>query len=188
MRRFPFAILLAAAAVSPVLAQQPPSGPGTPGSPGAVNSDHKIDSSDRGFIDDAAKAGHFEIETSKLALKKSGSAEVKQFAQRMIDDHTKVGQELGQLASKKGVEAPTEPSLMQKGKLKTLDLRDDGFDKAYADDAVSAHESAVELFEKASKDAKDADVKAFAAKNLPALQEHLKMAQQLQKTTEAAKQ
>lgn len=136
---------------------------------------------DKDFLENAAQSGHFEIEGSKLALSKSSNADVKTFAQKMVDDHGKVGAELAALASKKGYEAPTGPSLMQQAKLKTLDMSDDGFDKRYAEMiAVTAHEEAVTLFRKASEEAKDPEVKAFAAKVLPALKEHLTLAQALQ--------
>ncbi|OZI42472.1 DUF305 domain-containing protein [Bordetella genomosp. 5] len=136
---------------------------------------------DKDFLENAAQSGHFELEGSKLALTKSSNADVKAFAQKMVDDHGKVGAELAALASKKGYEAPTGPSLMQQAKLKTLDMSDDGFDKRYAEMiAVTAHEDAVTLFRKASEEAKDPEVKAFAAKVLPTLKEHLTQAQALQ--------
>ena len=70
---------------------------------------------------------------------------------------------------------------MQQAKLKTLGMRDDGFDKAYAEGVgVSAHEDAVKLFEDASKNAKDPEVKQFATETLPILQQHLQMAKTLE--------
>ena len=162
--------------------QGQPSGSGT----GTASAAHdkavgQLAGPDKDFLENAAQSGHFELEGSKLALTKSSNADVKTFAQKMVDDHGKVGAELAALASKKGFEAPTGPSLMQQAKLKTLDMSDDGFDKRYAEMiAVTAHEEAVTLFRKASEDAKDPEVKAFAAKVLPALKEHLTLAQALQ--------
>ena len=137
---------------------------------------------DASFIKDAAEAGNMEVEGSQLALNKAASADVKSFAQQMIDDHTKASQELAALASSKGVKLPDGPSLTQKAKLKMLGTHDGAkFDASYAENVgVKAHEDAVKLFTKASTDAKDADVKAFAAKTLPTLQHHLEMARQLQ--------
>jgi len=151
--------------------------------PAATN---KLDSEARGFLTDAAESGHMEIAGSKMALEKSKNAEVKQFAQKMIDDHTKVGQQLEALAKSKGYEPPKEPSLMQTAKLKAMGLRDEGFDKAYADEiGVDAHESAVKLFEKASKEVKDPEVKQFAIETLPSLQQHLQAAKALQQSVSA---
>ncbi len=56
------------------------------------------------FVDEASAKGIAEIETAKMALDKGTSQDVKQFAQKMIDDHTKANQELAQLAQQKDLE------------------------------------------------------------------------------------
>jgi putative membrane protein len=117
----------------------------------------------------------------ELGQSKSGNAAVKAFASQMVEDHGKANADLKQLADNKKVSVSTDPSLVAQGKAKLLDVRSgDSFDKAFADDMVSAHKSAVEAFEKAANDAKDPDVKAFATKILPTLKSHLAMAEQLQ--------
>ncbi|QET04476.1 MULTISPECIES: DUF4142 domain-containing protein [Cupriavidus] len=138
---------------------------------------------DRTFLENAAQGGHAEIEGSKLANQKSANADVKAFASRMIQDHTKVGDELTSLARSKGYTPPTEPSLVQKGELKALGVLDGSkFDKMYSSRiGVAAHENTVKMFREASQNAKDADVKAFATKQLPALEQHLQMARDLDK-------
>lgn len=147
----------------------------------------QLSSSDKSFLEDAAQGGYAEIEGSKKALQKSKNADVIAFANQMIKDHTAVGSELAALAKSKGYAPPTEPSLMQKGELKALDVTDDSFDSMYARRiGVAAHESTVTLFQKAAQDAKDPDIKAFAQKTLPSLQGHLEMAKALQaKTTKS---
>ena len=129
----------------------------------------------------AAQNGHAEVDGSKLALAKSGNAQVKTFAQQMVDDHTKAGDELEKLASSKGVGVPSKPSVAQQSKAKSLSAASGStFDKRYAASiGVSAHEDTVKLFQKAANDAQDADVKAFAAKTLPTLEHHLQMAKDL---------
>src|SRR5690606_30640297 len=110
---------------------------------------------------------------------------VKEFAKHMVEDHTKANEELRSLASSKGVELPDGPSLLQKGKSKLMLSTADGedFDRRYMDSmGITAHEDTIELFEKAVKEAEDAEVKAFAQKTLPKLQEHLKMAQEIQQS------
>ncbi|RZI56903.1 MAG: DUF4142 domain-containing protein [Rubrivivax sp.] len=142
---------------------------------------------DSSFLKNAAESGHAEIDAGNLALQKGSSADVKSFAQKMVDDHKKADTELQALAASKGVKLPTEATMVAKGKVKILEKRDGtGFDHAYAENQVSAHKDAVKLFEKASKDAKDADVKAWAAKTLPTLQHHLQEAQALEASTKAA--
>lgn len=142
---------------------------------------------DSSFMKNAAESNFAEIAAADLALKKGTSADVKAFAQKMIDDHKKADSELQTLAASKGVKLPTDASMVQKGKAKILEQRDGtSFDHHYAENQVGAHKDAVKLFEKASKDAKDADVKAWAAKMLPALQHHLQEAQALEQATKAA--
>lgn len=154
---------------------------------GAALPGQPVASSDRDFLKDAAHAGAFEIEGSRIALRKAVSPDVKAFAQRMVDDHGKVAQQLDALARSKGVEVEDKPSLTQKAKLKTLEMRDDSFDKAYADEiGVSAHEEAVKLFDKAAREAKDPDVKSFAGEVLPQLQQHLSLAKTLKEKVDAA--
>ena len=106
---------------------------------------------------------------------------MKAFAEKMIADHTKVSDELKQLAASKKVDLPAEPSVKQKAELKLVSAADgDAFDARYAKAfGVKAHEETIKLFEEAAKDSKDADVKGWAAKTLPALKHHLEMAKAL---------
>ncbi len=137
--------------------------------------------SDAAFMKDAAHAGAAEIEASRLATTKAKSAEVKSFAETMVADHTKVAEELQALATSKNVKLPDGPSITQKTELKLINAGDDDkFDARYAKTfGVKAHESTIKLFEEAAKNAKDADVRAWAEKTLPGLRHHLEMAQAL---------
>ena len=132
------------------------------------------------FVDAAAQGGITEIESSKLALEKSNDADVKQFANQMIEDHRKANEELMALASKLGLEVPDEATLMAKAKEMILEIRDESFDEAYANNQVMAHEQTVELFKKEADSSDNAELKAFAQKTLPKLEHHLEMARQLQ--------
>ncbi len=166
---------------SALIAQGPPSA--TTGGPSIRTNESagSLSKADISFMENAAQAGHAEIEGSKLALEKSTSAAVKSFAQHMIDDHTKVGQELAKLASLKGYQAPTEPSVMQRTELKALSLlKGESFDKMYASRiGVAAHKDAVKLFQTAAQEAGSSDVRAFASSHVQALEQHLKMAEKL---------
>jgi putative membrane protein len=145
--------------------------------------------SDAAFMKQAAENGHAEIEASKLAQKKAKRPDVKTFADTMIADHTKVGDELKQLAASKKVELPAGPSLKQKAELKMIDAgADDKFGDRYAKSfGVKAHEETIKLFQEAANGATDAEVKAFAQKTLPSLQHHLEMAKALNSATRAGK-
>lgn len=138
-------------------------------------------SRDREFLEQAAQNGHAEVSASRLALEKSRNEQVRAFAQRMVDDHTRANEELKALAARKQYQPPTEPSVLQKGKEMLIGaLSDEHFDRRYVNQiGVEAHEDTVELFEKASRDAQDADVKAFATQLLPSLRDHLQAARSL---------
>lgn len=154
----------------------------------ASGADAKLSHQDSSFLKDAAEAGNAEVEGSKLALQQATSADVKTFAQTMVDDHTKAGAELKALADQKGVKVSDKPSMLKSGEIKLLSKRKDtSFDKHYADSiGVKAHEDTVKLFQKEVDKGTDADVKAWASKTLPTLQHHLQMAQELKSKTDAA--
>jgi putative membrane protein len=139
--------------------------------------------SDAKFLKEAADGGMAEVELGQLASDKTSSADVKQFGQRMVEDHGKANDELKQLAMQKHVDLPAEPSAKHKATKARLEkLSGDQFDKAYMADMLKDHKKDVAAFQRESNSAKDADVKSFAAKTLPTLQEHLKMAQSLAKS------
>jgi len=134
----------------------------------------------RQFVMQAASSGMAEVQLGQLATERGASAEVKQFGQRMVDDHTKANQELLTLAQAKNIPVATEIDQQHQTMADTLaTLEGAAFDRAYMTGQVADHEQAVRLFTTAATDGQDADVKAFAAKTLPTLQEHLHMAQAL---------
>jgi putative membrane protein len=136
-------------------------------------------SPDSHFVMEAADGGMAEVEMGKLAVEKASSPDVKNFGQRMVDDHSKANDELKQVASQKGITLPSAPSAKHKAKMdKMSKLSGAAFDKAYMDDMVADHKKDVGEFQKEASSGKDPDVKAFASKTLPTLQDHLKMAQE----------
>jgi putative membrane protein len=140
----------------------------------------QLSASDKKFLKEAADGGLAEVELGQLAAEKASSSEVKKFGQRMVDDHSKVNDELKQLAASKGVDLPQEPSAKHKAtKARLSKLSGQQFDKAYMDDMVKDHKQDVAEFRRESKFAKDPDVKNFAAKTLPTLEDHLKEAQSI---------
>jgi len=147
----------------------------------------KLSHQDSSFLKDAAEAGNAEVEGSRVALQQSSNADVKTFAQAMVDDHGKAGGELQSLAASKSVKVSDKPSLIKRGEIKMLSERKGAsFDQHYADSiGVKAHEDAVRLFQKEADKGTDADVKAWAAKTLPTLQRHLEMARALKAKTDA---
>jgi putative membrane protein len=136
------------------------------------------------FVKEAAISDMFEIQSSQLAQSKAADAGVKSFASQMVTDHSATSAELKDLVSGGKVKAqlPTAMDSSHKKKLDKLQkLNGADFDKQYVSDQRSAHKTAVSLFQRYAKGGDNADLKAFAAKYLPKLQGHLKMAQDLGK-------
>jgi putative membrane protein len=149
----------------------------------ASAADAALDKYDTKFLITAAHAGALEIRTSEMAQKRTLSPEETRFAKQIIDDHTAMAHELEALATKKGVVLPKDTD--EKGQKKIDKLaatKDTDFPSAYADCQVSAHKDAVSLFKDAADDAKDPEVRAFASKYLPTLQQHLDHAKALAKS------
>ena len=145
----------------------------------ASSSGSQLSASDKAFMDKAAQGGMAEIELGQLATQKGRSEQVKQFGQKMVDDHTKANDQLKQVASQEGVTLPTGLDAKDEAtKDKLSKLSGTQFDKAYMKDMVSDHKEDVAEFQKEAQNGKDPAVKNFAQQTLPVLQEHLQMAQQ----------
>lgn len=135
---------------------------------------------DKEFIVKAGMIGLTELQMGNLGTQKATSAEVKAYAQRLAADHGKANEELQVLATAKGIGLPTELGGEHKSALEHVNGLSGGeFDKTFMQHMVADHEKAVADFTNASQNARDAELKAWAAKTLPTLQDHLKQAQAL---------
>lgn len=135
---------------------------------------------DASFMRNAAADSLAEIAMGHIALDKSSSAQVKQLAQRIIDDHTKANDQLMSIAERKQVTLPTEPMPMQQKEADKLKaMSGTTFDQAYAREMVKDHRKAIKLFGMESQKATDPDVKQFATATLPVLKTHLQLAEQI---------
>lgn len=141
----------------------------------------QIDKADASMLQAIAQANIAEIDTGKLASGKSKDAEIRKFARMMVDDHTKALAEVKTLATEKNVTLPKAPDAMHKAAMLQLKtLRGSMFDSRYAKQAgVGDHEATEKLLQTTAADAKDAEVKALAAKMLPVVQAHLAHAREL---------
>lgn len=138
------------------------------------------DMSPQDFVDRASASGMAEIETARMALEQGTSAEVKNFAEKMIKDHTAANEDLKEIATRKQLELSDSPDAMNKAKAMILELREgENFDEAYARNQVNAHEQAVELYREAAEGVRDEDLQAYAKEKLSTLEEHLEMARRL---------
>ncbi len=145
-----------------------------PAKPPSDRGDQVVTGGDLAFMNDAAPGGMAEIELGRLAVRQAASKEVKQFAERVIADHSKAGEELKQLAQRKQVMLPQEVNPKHRETIDKLSkLRGAAFDREYVKAMVENHMKDVTAFESVAKGAVDADVKAYAAKTLPTLKAHL---------------
>ena len=146
-----------------------------------------VPAADVAFVKKAAAGGTTEVELAKLAQQKAEHADVKAFAAKLESDHTAANRDLKELASSKHItlaEGPSHGALHAK----LEKLSGAAFDKAYVAAMVDDHVKDVKAFEKVANGSGDSDIKAFAAKTLPTLKDHLQQVQELSKTIGAKKQ
>jgi putative membrane protein len=128
----------------------------------------------------AARGGMAEVQLGQLAQRNGQSAAVKRFGQRMADDHGRSNQEMMAVAQRKQI---TPPSSIGAEHQQTYDdlakLRGGAFDRAYAQAMVKDHQEDLRAYQEEAANGADPDVKAFAARHVSILQEHLRMAERL---------
>ncbi len=155
---------LAALAILPVVKAQNPS-----------NTANRSGVSDPLFAAAAASSGLAEVTISKLGQGRATDNDLKQFSQRMLDEHTKANRELMELAARKGFTLPNAPGVCAQFCAESLNgLSGEEFDRCYAKAQLTAHMEAVAMFEAESQRGLDPDVKAWATRTLPHLKDHLK--------------
>src|SRR6266699_838630 len=128
----------------------------------------KLSQKDASFIQKAGGGGQQEVENGKMAEKQGKSADVKRIGARMVADHTKANKELTELANRKGVTFNTRG-------VRAQNIGAADFDRQYMKLLEMDHKNDIAEFQKEAKSGDDRDVKAWAVKTLPTLQEHLAM-------------
>jgi predicted outer membrane protein len=155
---------------------------GQSGAAGATGSSGaSLSAGDKKALMDMAQADINEVAAGKIAVGKAQSADVKAFAQQMIDDHSAALTKVQAVAQQKGVTLPTEPDSAHKAMAAKLEkMSGDAFDKAYMQNGgVKDHSMVQKKLMADSKKIKDADVKALADQHAPVVDQHLKSAQQM---------
>lgn len=128
---------------------------------------------DRLFLMHAVPAGIAEVEISRIAAEKAQNQQVKQFAQRMVDDHTRVNDQLMQLAQQKGLQPPNQPGAAHQAEMEHLQqLSGEQFDQQYMGGQIIAHDMAIHMYERETRQGQDQEIKDLASQTLPTLQEH----------------
>jgi putative membrane protein len=138
---------------------------------------------DTHFAKEAAQGGMAEVKLGQLAQDKGSSDSVKSFGKRMVDDHSKAGDKLKDVASQENISLPTDIAVKDQATYDRLSkLNGAAFDRAYARDMVKDHEADIAAFQKEANGGKVDSLKSFASDALPTLQDHLKEAKAMMKT------
>lgn len=149
-------------------------------STGATSSTLAKGSKDAMFVREAAAGNLAEVKMGRIALDKSSAPDIKEFAQRLVDDHTKANDQLMTLAQQKQITLPTEPMAKAQKEAKHLEsMSGASFDKAWTASMVKDHKQDIAKYTHESTHAKDADVRQYASSTLPTLKTHLQMAEQI---------
>jgi len=157
--------------------------PSTPGLPRPVPQPDiptqlKASSADPVFVKEAVAGSLTEVALGRLAVSKGSQGRVKEFAERMIADHSKAAAELQAVASRRGWEVEKEAPKDAHAELHAATGSE--FERLYAETMVKAHERTIAKFEDYAEDGSDTELKAWVAKALPTVREHLRMAKALQ--------
>jgi putative membrane protein len=143
--------------------------------------------SDAQFAKKAAQGGLAEVKMGQLAEDKGTSDIVKKFGQRMVEDHSKAGDELKKAAAQELINLPDDISAKDKAAYDSLSkLSGAAFDRAYARDMVKDHEEDIVDFNKEASGGQKAAIKDFASQTLPILQDHLKQAKEMRQNVAAS--
>jgi putative membrane protein len=141
------------------------------------------DTTAKGFLTEAAVGGMAEVDLGRLASSKASNPDVKAFAEKMVSDHSKADDEVKDLAARKNITLPTDLDAKHKAEHDRLAaLSGAAFDRAYVNSMLKDHRKDVAEFKQESTMNQDPDVKAWAAKTVPTLEDHLKQVQTLSKT------
>jgi putative membrane protein len=137
--------------------------------------------SDETFLRNAAEGSMAEVKLGQLAEEKAQAPEVKNFAKRMVEDHSKAVEELKQIGSQEGINLPTDTSHKDAETYNRLaKLSGPEFDRAYAQEMVKDHQKDIAEFKKGETEVQKPALKQFAQRELPTLQSHLELAQHME--------
>jgi putative membrane protein len=137
---------------------------------------------DKEFVQKAIMGNRAEVDAGNLALQKSNNADVKSFAQKMVDDHTVMLNDMNKVADDLHIKAPQSASGKDKAEAAKLSaLSGSAFDSAYVKAMVKDHKKDVAELTQESNSASIPEVKDAATKALPVVKGHLEMIQGIEK-------
>ncbi|GAA2374475.1 DUF4142 domain-containing protein [Dactylosporangium salmoneum] len=128
---------------------------------------------DRAFVEDAGRAGAYEIAGGRLAATRAADPRLRAFGIRMVTDHTQGAAALADLAAALGLDVPSRPDATQRTILDVWgSVRGPAFDCSYAPAAYADHVAAIGAFEREAADGRNPALRQFASDTLPTLREH----------------
>jgi putative membrane protein len=147
------------------------------GTMGNQSQQGSISDSDRDFAKTAYQGNLAEINVAQIAVQRASSNDVKQYAQELVDDHTKANEQLKQIATSKGIDLPSEVDSQAKSEQDRLSqLSGSDFDRQFLDQQKKDHQKTIALFQQEASQGQDPDLKSYASDNLSKLQQHASMA------------
>ena len=167
-------------------AMDPMNRPGYPDDTNAPSAQqNKID--EKRFVKDALTSGMAEVELSKVAAQKASSDSVKQFARNVVDERSKANEELKQIATKQDINVPEALDAKHQTKMDKLSqLSGANFDREYLKDEVKNQQSDLREYQREAQGGNDPEIKSFASKVAPSIEEHVRMAKVLEKGKKTA--
>ncbi|MGA9586798.1 MAG: DUF4142 domain-containing protein [Terracidiphilus sp.] len=139
--------------------------------------------SDKKIVQAALQGGTAEVRLGQLAVQKSNTQDVKQFGQKMIDDHTKLGDQMKEVAQKEGISIPTGAPAKDKQLETTLSsLSGDSFDNAYIKAMIKDHQHDLSEFKREANSGNDTSIEDAASQGRQVISEHLKLIEQIAKS------
>jgi putative membrane protein len=146
----------------------------------SISNPSALSEADAKFLMNAVTSGMMQVDAGNVAIANSSSKEIRDFAQMIVSDHTAANDELYSVAATKNAILPSGLSGSERQHINDMkNMKGNDFDDHYKKMMVDEHQKAVDMFEDASKNCNDADLKAWAAKTLPRLKSHLDAAKAL---------
>jgi putative membrane protein len=144
---------------------------------------------DKAFVRKALEGGMTEVQLGQLAAQKSSNPDVKQFGQKMVDDHTKLGDQMKQVAEQMNIKPPDSLSSKDKANVAKLSALDgDAFDKAYIKDMVKDHKQDEKDFKQEAINTSNPALKDVVSQGAQVISQHRQMIEQIaQKNNVATK-
>lgn len=191
MMQFSAALVLAAAVTACAGDDARENRTAATGTGGAVTGTTGTLDGDRDFVEEHLAMGNAEVELGRLAEERATHADVKEFAAMMVREHQAAGEELKRIAS--SAAANTTTPMRNEANEELTELREEmakltgrDFDRRYIDEMIEDHEDAIDDLENKAERASHPEVKAWAAKTLPSVRQHLERAKSIKETLDRA--